>query len=173
MSDPSRPLPAPSVQDMTAFHIYRAWSAANALFTRLCEGRFNITRREWRILATLVNHPDGLGSSELARAASLDTVRTSRAISSLCQKGWLARSRARGNARLVHVAVTAEGVALYDALMPEIVALNRLITQDLSADQRETLHATLDTIAQRSEQLQEAELIKERGHRGLSRERRP
>src|SRR5690606_35757692 len=103
----------------------------------------------------------------------LDTVRTSRAISSLCQKGWLARSRARDNARLVHVIVTADGVALYDALMPEIVALNRLITQDLSADQHDALHATLDIIAQRSEQLQEAELIKDRGHRGLSRERRP
>lgn len=173
MIDSPRPLPAPSVQDMTAFHIYRAWSAANALFTRLCEGRFNITRREWRILATLVNHPDGLGSSELARAASLDTVRTSRAISSLCRKGWVIRSRARANARLVRVAVTTEGMMLYEALMPEIVELNRLITQDLSASQRDALHATLDIIAQRSEQLQEAELIKERGHRGLSRERRP
>jgi DNA-binding MarR family transcriptional regulator len=160
----------PVIQTMTAFHLYRAWSSANPIFTRLCEGRFNITRREWRILATAV-HRGGLTSTELASAASLDPARTSRAIGSLCEKGWLRRQRAQGDARTVHVFVTPEGAALYAAMMPEISRLNALITQDLSTAELELLHTLLDKISARASQLYNDDLITAPPHRGYAKTR--
>src|SRR3546814_11030975 len=75
----------PTLGEMMMFRLYRAWSAGNPIFTRLCEGRFNITRREWRLLAIAVQHAS-LTSTQLAHAAALDAPRTSRAVSSLCGK---------------------------------------------------------------------------------------
>lgn len=155
------------IQQLTAFHIYRAWSSANPIFTKLCEGRFNITRREWRILGTAVKH-DGMTSSALAHAAGLDVVRTSRAVSSLCQKGWLRRQRAPQDARTVHIFVTQEGYELYSVLLPEVCRLNELITQDLSTEEIAQLHQLLGKISQRARSLYEQDLITAPPHRGNS-----
>ena len=166
----SRSDAANSIRQMTAFHIYQAWSSANPMFTRLCEGRFNITRREWRILGTAVD-ANGITSSELARAAGLDVARTSRAVTTLCQKGWLRRERAKHDGRTVHIHVTLAGRRLYDTIMPEVCRLNQLITQDLSAGEITLLHALLGKISDRAGQLYKQDLITAPPHRGNSKQR--
>jgi DNA-binding MarR family transcriptional regulator len=157
---------------MVVFRIYRAWSAANPIFTRLCEGRFNITRREWRILATSVAH-GRLGSAALAEAAMLDSVRTSRTITALCEKGWLQRQRDTQDARNIYVEASPAGLELYRRIMPIIVELNEQVAQDLSAEERRVLDAALDKIMRRSQSLLQAEVIKDRPHRGQGGTRRP
>lgn len=155
----------PTLEDMMMFKLYRAWSAGNPIFTRLCEGRFNITRREWRLLAIAVRH-DSLTSTQLAQAVGLDAPRTSRAISSLCGKGLLLRSRDPGDARTVHVSVTQQGALLYQAIMPVVASLNDTIFQDLDAGELQALGSMLDRIMRRADQMLEDDLIKERPHRG-------
>src|SRR5690606_13020476 len=86
----------PKLGDMMMFRLYRAWAAGNPIFTRLCEGRFNITRREWRLLAIAVQH-DRLTSTEMTHAVGLDGPRTSRAVGTLCNKGLLERRRDSGD----------------------------------------------------------------------------
>lgn len=163
--------PPGTIHEMTAFRLYTAWSSANPIFTRLCEGQFNITRREWRLLATVVNH-DWLTSSQLAGVAGLDAVRTSRAITGLCAKGWVQRERSERDARTVHVAATPAGRDLYAAMMPAIMELNRLITQDLSDAELDTLHALLERVGARSRQLYGNDLVVARANRGRARGRR-
>lgn len=157
----------PTLQDMTMFRLYQAWSKANPIFTRLCEGRFNITRREWRILATAISHST-LTSAALADAADLDTVRTSRAISTLCEKGWLQRRRARHDARVVLIEASTAGRKLYQQIMPIITELNAQITQDLNEQELRILRAGLDKITLRAQAMLELDVIQERPHRGQS-----
>lgn len=154
----------PTLGEMMMFRLYRAWSAGNPIFTRLCEGRFNITRREWRLLAIAVQHAS-LTSTQLAHAAALDAPRTSRAVSSLCGKGLLARSRDPGDARTVHVSVTEQGLGLYQQIMPVVASLNDVIFQDLDASELQALGSMLDRIVRRAEQMIEDDLVKERPHR--------
>ncbi|HWK71127.1 MAG TPA: MarR family winged helix-turn-helix transcriptional regulator [Burkholderiaceae bacterium] len=154
----------PTLGDMMMFRLYRAWSAGNPIFTRLCEGRFNITRREWRLLAIAVQH-DSLTSTQLAHAAALDAPRTSRAVGSLCGKGLLERSRDPGDARTVHVSVTQQGVQLYREIMPVVASLNDVIFQDLDADELRALGSMLDRIVYRAGRMLEDDLVKERPHR--------
>ena len=52
------PLPARlaspgSLDDLLLYRINRLLSVAGSMVIRLCEGRFGITRREWRVLALL------------------------------------------------------------------------------------------------------------------------
>ena len=154
----------PTLDDMMMFRLYRAWSAGNPIFTRLCEGRFNITRREWRVLAVAVQH-DSLTSTQLARAVSLDAPRTSRAIGTLCNKALLARSRDPDDARTVHISVTPDGLHLYGRIMPVVASLNTEIFQDLDADELRALGSMLDRVVRRAGKLMEDDLIKERPHR--------
>jgi len=155
----------PTLNDMTMFRLYRAWSAANPIFTRLCEGRYGITRREWRILAIVTQH-ETLTSTQAAQAAALDGARTSRAIGALCAKGLLARRRASDDARTVHVFATEAGHALYREMMPVIASLNGLVFQDLSARELDLLNDMLGRIIGRAKQILEEDIVKERLHRG-------
>lgn len=160
-----------SLRDMVVFRIYRAWSAANPIFTRLCEGRFNITRREWRILATSVVH-GRLSSAALADAAMLDSVRTSRTITALCEKGWLQRQRDTRDARNIYVEASPAGLELYRRIMPIVVELNEQVAQDLDAEELRVLSTALDKIMRRSQSLLQAEVIKDRLHRSQGGTRR-
>ncbi|MCC2596970.1 MarR family winged helix-turn-helix transcriptional regulator [Pusillimonas sp. MFBS29] len=154
----------PTLDDMLMFKLYRAWSAGNPIFTRLCEGRFNITRREWRLLA-IAGQYDSLTSTRLAHVAALDAPRTSRAVGSLCRKGLLERRRDPDDARTVHISVTQRGRSLYHELMPLVASLNEVIFQDLDSGELQALGAMLDRIVSRAAQMIDDDLIKERTHR--------
>ncbi len=66
---------------------------AGGMVTRLCEGRFGITRREWRVPAVLVKE-QGILPSQLAERAQLG--RDCRAgLMRLCARQRLACSQAR------------------------------------------------------------------------------
>ncbi|TEA79508.1 MarR family winged helix-turn-helix transcriptional regulator [Allopusillimonas ginsengisoli] len=156
---------SPTLHDMMMFRLYRAWSAGNPIFTRLCEGRFNITRREWRILAIVAQH-GALTSTDLAHAAALDAARTSRAISTLCQKKLLERTRGQPDARTVQVSASSAGMQLYEEIMPIVADLNDLIFQDLSSQELHAFGTMLDRIIRRAGLMLEEDLIKERVHRG-------
>lgn len=156
-----------SLHDMTVFRLYRAWSSANPIFVRLCEGRFNITRREWRILATVVGF-DALPSSDVARLAELDPARTSRTITTLASKGWVTRQRDGQNARTVLISATAAGRTVYARIVPEITRLNKILTADLSKDELSILHNALDILARRANLVLESNLVKDRARRGGS-----
>jgi DNA-binding MarR family transcriptional regulator len=71
-----------ALDDVLLYRISRLLATAGSMVIRLCEGRYGITRREWRVLALLAQE-EGLLSSQLAERAQLDRARTSKAISSL------------------------------------------------------------------------------------------
>ncbi len=88
MQNPLPPGQRP-VTDMLLYRLYQAWWQSNPVFLRLCEGRFGITRRQWRILACTVE--DGtMSTAELAATAKLDLARTSRTVGALCEKACCA-----------------------------------------------------------------------------------
>ena len=156
--------PAPTLPAMMMFQLYRAWSAGNPIFIRLCEGRFNITRREWRILAIACMHP-ALTGTALAEAVSLDSARCSRAVSTLCEKGLLKRTRDTKDTRVVHVSVTELGMQRYKEVMPIVASLNEEIFQDLSAAEMVALSSMLDRISSRAALMLESNVVKERARR--------
>ncbi|AQS52031.1 MarR family winged helix-turn-helix transcriptional regulator [Paenalcaligenes hominis] len=147
------------------FQLYLAWSSANPMFVRLSEGRFNITRREWRVLATL-SHFERLSASALAREVQLDLVRTSRTVTRLVEKGWVSRVKNSANARSVWVQLEPAGYAIFEQMRPLVEELNQLLIQDLTETEQKQLTTLLHTITQRAQQLNASALITDKARRG-------
>jgi DNA-binding MarR family transcriptional regulator len=134
-----------SVDDLLLQRISRLLATAGGMVTRLCEGRFGITRREWRVLAVLVQE-QGVLPSQLADRMQLDRARTSRAISSLVGKGLVVREPRPGNRREVVLTVTDKGQGIHDAMVPLAVEINRRLIAALTPQDAQRLDVSLDLL---------------------------
>ena len=119
-----------SLDDVLLYRLSRLLASAGGMVIRLCEGRFGITRREWRILALLAQQ-EGLLSSQLADRAQLDRARTSKAITSLVAKKLVERRPKPGDRRQAALELTAAGRALYGELFPLVLEINRELLASL------------------------------------------
>ena len=159
-----RPCPGQaSLSDMLMYRLYQAWSQSNPVFVRLCEGRYGITRREWRLLACAVEGGI-MTSAELAAAASW-TWPARRARSARCAKGWLRRLHDSADRRVVRVEATERGQERYLALLPEVARLNDMLVQDLSATEVEQLRGFLARIEQRGRRMAEDNIVSDKASR--------
>ena len=134
-----------SMDDLLLFRISRILGVGGSLVIRLCEGRFGITRREWRIIA-LLHQGDSLLSSELALRAQLDRARTSRAIGSLVAKKLLTREGRPGDRRQAALSLTEKGRALYTDLFPLVCGINHELLSALASEELTQLDGMLDRL---------------------------
>lgn len=162
MTAPRRPL-----DDLLLYRLSRLLSVAGGMVIRLCEGRFGITRREWRLVAVLASRGE-LSSSELAEHAQLDRARTSKAVGSLVAKQLVSRVVQAGDRRQVRLALTEGGQALYDELFPLVTQINTELMGALGDDDASRLDESLRRLHARAEHMvEEAVLPKaDRGRRG-------
>lgn len=155
-------MPAPllthprTIDDLFLYRISRLLVTGGAQVIRLCEGTFGITRREWRILALLAQG-DGLLSSELAGRAQLDRARTSRTVTVLAAKQLVSRNPRPGDRRSVMLSPTPAGRALFDALFPQVAAINRSLLGALDDAELERLDTALATLQARTDTLVQAQ----------------
>ena len=133
----------PMAQDeLLLYRLYRIQATAAPLVVRMCEQEYGITRREWRILSSLVNR-EGVLSSELASIAMLDRARTSRNLTRLAQKNLVLRVPKPSDRREVHIYLTDEGRRLHSEVFPRIVAIQRELLIGMTGAQREQLSELL------------------------------
>ncbi len=140
-----------ALDDLLVYRLTRLLAVAGAPVTRLCEGRHGISRREWRLIATLGAHGPKL-SSQLAEHMQLDRGRTSRAVSVLVAKHLVARTPRPHDRRLVEVSLTPQGHAIYGALFPEAVRLNTELLAQFSDEDLGMLDSLVSRLQQRAEQ---------------------
>lgn len=138
------------MDDLLLFRLSRIFGVGGSLVIRLCEGRFGITRREWRIIA-LLKQDQTLLSSELALRAQLDRARTSRAIGTLVAKKLLSREGRPGDRRQAALSLTDKGLALYAELFPLVVAINKELVSVLASDKVKDLDGYLDSLQVRAD----------------------
>lgn len=124
------------LNDLLLFRLHRIHATAGPLVMRMCERDYGITRREWRVLSSLAD-VEGVLSSELAVRATLDRARTSRAITSLTDKGLLRREPKPSDRREVHVFLTERGRAVYAEVFPRIAAIQRDLLSPFSDEERQ------------------------------------
>jgi len=112
-----------TLDELLNYRLLRLYAASAAPVTRLMEGRWGITRREWRLLALMAEH-GALSPSTLAERAHLDRPRTSRAITSLVGKRLAERSSKRGDARRAEIMLSAAGSRFFAEVFPQVAAMN-------------------------------------------------
>jgi DNA-binding MarR family transcriptional regulator len=132
------------IDELLNYRLVRLFAVSGAPVVRLCEGRYGISRREWRIVALLAAHGP-LSPSALAERGELDRARTSRAIGSLAAKHLVLRAAQPGDARRAVVALSEAGQHLYDELFPQVAEINRRLLEVLEP----ALVAALDEALER------------------------
>lgn len=168
MPEPSRLRRLNTLVDMPLYRISRLLAEAGSLVVRVCEGRFGITRREWRVISYLAP-TDGLPPSALARCAGLDKPLTSRVINSLLDKGLAVRIPKPSDRRHAIVQLTAEGRRIHDEVLPLTRRINAELLKALSDEEIDWLDGVLDRLQARAETVVatfDAELPRAQRHRG-------
>jgi len=168
MSPPSRLRQLDTLIDMPLYRFSRLLAEAGSLIVRLCEGRFGITRREWRLLSYLAAHP-GLPPSELARLAGLDKAQSSRGVASLLDKQLVVRHVDPLDRRRATLALTPRGQHIHDELLPLTRDINQALLAELSDAEVDMLDQLLERLQTRAETVVagfDAELPRALRHRG-------
>lgn len=154
------------LDDLLLYKLGRLVSVGGSMVIRLCEGRFGITRREWRVIARLAQEQDLL-SSELAERIQLDRARTSRAVTSLVTKKLVRREAGASDRRQARLALTERGLRLHEELFPLVAEINQGLLSGLAAQDVRRLDAMLSTLQERAEgMVAAAELPKANRRRG-------
>lgn len=139
-----------ALDDLLLYRLSRLLAVGGSMVIRLCEGRFGITRREWRVIARLAEEEELL-SSELAERIQLDRARTSRAVTSLVAKKLVRRQAGTSDRRHARLALTDKGRALHAALFPLVCEINRGLLSPLSADEVRRLEGMLGRLQSRAD----------------------
>lgn len=138
--------------DLLNYQLKRLVNYGGAPAIRLCEGRYGITRSEWRVLAALVEGGARLPSA-LAERAFMQRPVVSRLLGLLVRKR-LARRLAPGNARVrTEVEVTAAGRRLYAELFPQLARINQRLMAALDDEEARQLETLLGKLWQRAREI--------------------
>ena len=135
--------------ELFLYRLSRLQAEAVAPVGRLCQARYGVSRREWRLIVVLARHGPVL-SSELADFAQLDRARTSRIVTALVDLQLIAREVIPSDRRQAKVSLTAKGRALYDEFLPVVVELNRQLLLALAPEEIVQLDGLMDRLAERA-----------------------
>lgn len=160
-----------TLDDLVLYRFARLSATAGTMVVRLCEGRFGITRREWRMLALLAES-DGLHPSALADRAQLDRARTSRAVSSLVAKGLVLRQVQASDQRYAQLLLSDQGQRLHQALFPLVARINRQLLEGLDPGAVKTMTAAVESMQARAEAMRSASTPNPTGRNTGQRNRR-
>jgi len=86
-------------------------------FAARYEAEFGLTIPEWRVMAVLGERAPR-STQEVIETTEMDRVKVSRAVIRLADKGLLARTALRGDARAQQLRHTARGAAMYRRIVP-------------------------------------------------------
>ncbi|PUE09386.1 MarR family transcriptional regulator [Limnohabitans sp. T6-5] len=141
-----------SIEDLLLYRLGRLSAVAGAMVVRLCEGGYGITRREWAVIAQIYEN-GSLPPSALAERMHRDRARTSRTLTALIHKQLVLRTIPAHDRRSALVSLTPAGRQLYDALMPQIQAINSQILSALQPEEVVRFDEALERLQARARAL--------------------
>jgi len=156
--------------DLLNYRLLRLFSLAGAPVVRLCEGRYGVTRREFRLL-TLVVDGGPMSPSRLSELAHLDAARASRVIAALIRKQLVRRELQDSDRRHAVIAATPAGRELHAELFPQIAGINGRLVEVLDGRQVAALDEILDVLTRHATHLNETIVLDASAARGKRRQR--
>ncbi|MES2686614.1 MAG: MarR family transcriptional regulator [Pseudomonadota bacterium] len=153
-----------TVQDLLNYRLSCLLAGSGAMVTRLCEGRYGITRREWRLICILAAQ-GAMSPSALAEQAHLERARVSRHITDLVAKKLVVRQGVPDDKRRALVKLNERGRKLYDELFPQSVRFNNMVLQALTSTELAAFDVALTRLTDMTEELARSPLLTEKADR--------
>lgn len=129
---------------LSEFLPYRLSIASNAVSERVAgvyQARFGLKVPEWRVIA-VVAEQGRLTQAGLVAATQMDKMTVSRAVTTLVDRGLLARAPA-GDRRTLELTLTPEGNSLHAEIAPLALAIEAEVLTGFSKAERAQLMALL------------------------------
>ena len=111
-------------------------------------GPRGIGQAEWRVLAHLGGAADGLSVRDIHDRVSLEKYRVTRALQRLESAGLVHKAQSDRDRRLIAVALTEEGRALYEQIVPDALAFEESLLTVLSSEDRAALDRILTRLSE-------------------------
>ncbi len=146
---------APKQRELVTWHVIRLITAVRRAVTQRFRRMFDVSMIEWLVIANLAIEPS-VSLTVLARNANLDTQRTSLAVARLAERDLVTRAKNPKNGRVVQVALTARGRAVFNAIIENW--LDPELTHGLSAVELATAYEVVNRLADRADQILAREL---------------
>ena len=153
-----------TVYDLLNYRLSCLLAGSGAMVTRLCEGRYGITRREWRLICILAAQ-GAMSPSRLAEQSHLERARVSRHVTDLVAKKLVARLGVPGDKRRALVELNERGRKLYEELFPQSVRFNNMVLQALTSAELAAFDLALTRLTEVTEELGRSHLLTEKADR--------
>ena len=127
------------------YRLNRAAAVASKHFSTIYRNEFNLTVPEWRVLATL-GQVGRASAKEIGQHSAMHKTKVSRAVSSLQQRRWVARTQDELDRRIEHLSLTATGKAAFRRLAPKMLAFEDDLLARLDPAARAELMKGLDAL---------------------------
>ena len=138
--------------ELLNYQLKRLVKLGGAPAIRLCEGRFGVTRQQWRMLAALVENGP-LSPSTLAEVVRQERAIVSRHVTALVAKELVQRTERTGDRRRADLVATPAGHRLYEELFPLLAQINRRLMMALDTSEAALLERLLAKLTARARQI--------------------
>jgi len=114
---------------------------------------YQLTMPEWRIVATLgacqedAQQPYMMTAKAIAAATRLDKVQVSRALDRLVNKGAVLKRMCKEDKRASLIALSSEGVAMYEQITPRVVAWQNRQLKNITDDEYRVFLKVIDALS--------------------------
>lgn len=142
---PAEPCEALQLERFLPYRLNVLASTVSNALARVYAERFGLTIPQWRVIATLGQYERST-ARDIAAHAVMHKSTVSRAVSALTERGLLERQPNAADMREEMLALTGEGRAIYEALVPEARAFERALAGALSAQEEALLFALIDRL---------------------------
>jgi DNA-binding MarR family transcriptional regulator len=112
-------------------------------------GRFELSRQEWRVLASLGNG-ELLSAKQIGEQTNLEKMPASRAITSMQTQGLLVKNTDKSDKRSSLLKLTTQGLAIYQQLIPMVLAREQELLSILSAEEKNQLANIIEKLTLKS-----------------------
>jgi DNA-binding MarR family transcriptional regulator len=124
-----------NLENFVPFRLNRLANAVSEHLSEIYTGRFGLQIAEWRVLVTVGRRRD-CTAQQIVSSTRMHKSRVSRAVAALVERGLLERESNEADARAWPLCLTAEGVRLYEGLIPLALGREAGLISQLSTYER-------------------------------------
>ncbi len=133
------------LEEFLPYRLLRAAEEVSRRFARHYKDRHEMTRPEWRTLAT-IGQFERLTAKEVGQHSSMHKTKVSRAVRALEQRRWLKRTTDEADRRIEHLELSAAGRRIYTELVSVAESFERDMTSRLGDDAARALDLGLGAV---------------------------
>ena len=107
--------------------------------------KYRLTVAQWRVVANLAQH-QSLLAQDIVKFTDMEKSMISRAVNALVDRGLVIGEQAEGDNRAKNLRLTAQGIELYQVIVPDVLAWEKELLSCLSKAEQKNLFSSLEKL---------------------------